>query len=246
MDFKGWYMTKDNVKFDPFTLSDHETRYLIRCNKLRENNEMHVWAILQLAFSEYGLPLFIRSDNGPPFATTCPGRLSKLAIKLIKAGVKPEWIEPGKPQQNGRHERMHLTMQQEGFVLGSSLKDQIKLIEDFIEYYNFERPHEALGQRTPGSVYVPSKRVWKGRLEEISYPKEFKTLRVKSCGKASYRGGEIYISRVLEGENVGIIEGETGLKMYYGDIFLGDIGKDQRLEVKRRSQRKRRKTSICI
>jgi putative transposase len=242
MDFKGWYMTNDNVKFDPFTLTDHETRYLIRCNKLKENNEKHVWAILEMAFREYGLPLFIRSDNGPPFATTCPGRLSKLAVKLIKAGVKPEWIEPGKPQQNGRHERMHLTMQQDGFVLGSSLKDQIKIIEEFIEYYNFERPHEALGQRTPGSLYVPSKRVWNGRLEEISYPKEFKALKVKSCGKASYRGGEIYISRILEGENIGMIEGEKGLEMYYGDIFLGNVGKDQRLEVIRRPQRIRRKT----
>ncbi|HXP50067.1 MAG TPA: integrase core domain-containing protein, partial [Bacteroidia bacterium] len=167
MDFKGWYMTKDHVQFDPFTLTDHETRYLIRCNKLNKNNTENVWALLEMAFRENGLPLFLRSDNGPPFATSCPGRLSELAIKLIKAGVTPEWIEPGNPQQNGRHERMHLTMEKEGFVPGSSLKDQIKIIDEFVEYYNFERPHEALGQKTPGSLYIPSTRAWNGKLSEI-------------------------------------------------------------------------------
>lgn len=239
MDFKGWYITKDHVKYDPFTLTDHETRYIIRCNKLACNNTEHVWGILDIAFREYGLPLVIRSDNGPPFATTCPGRLSKLAIKLIKAGVRPEWIDPGEPQQNGRHERMHLTMEQEGFLRGTSIKKQVELIKEFIDYYNHERPHEALGQKTPGSIYKPSPRVWNGRLAEIEYPDEFKILKVKMCGKASYKGGEIYVSRVLEGENVGIKNSETGLKMYYGDIFLGVVGKDNTLEVQRRKQRPR-------
>lgn len=241
MDFKGWYTTKDHVRFDPFTLTDHETRYLIRCNKLNENSTEYVWAILEMAFRENGLPIFLRSDNGPPFATSCPGRLSKLAIKLIKAGVTPEWIEPGEPQQNGRHERMHLTMEKEGFVLGSSLKEQIKIIEDFVEYYNFERPHEALGQRTPGSVYTPSTRIWNGKLAELEYSDEFKILKVRGCGKAAYSGGEIYVSRVLEGENVGIKEGKQGLEMYYSNIFLGIVGKDNNLEVKRRPQRIRTK-----
>jgi len=241
MDFKGWYMTKDKVRFDPFTLTDHETRYLIRCNKLSENNTENVWAILKVAFRENGLPLFLRSDNGPPFATTCPGRLSKLAVRLIKAGVTPEWIEPGNPQQNGRHERMHLTMEKEGFVIGSSLKNQIKMMGEFKEYYNFERPHEALGQETPGSLYTYSSKVWSGKLSEIEYSDEFKILRVKSCGKASYRNGEIYISRVLEGEKVGIIEGEKGLEMYYANIFLGMVEKDNKLKVIRRPQRIRTK-----
>lgn len=240
MDFKGWYMTKDNERFDPFTLTDHETRYLIRCNKLRENNKEHVWAILEMAFREYGLPLYIRSDNGPPFATSCPGRLSKLAVKLIKAGVTPEWIEPGNPQQNGRHERMHLTMEREGFVHGSNLKEQMKLIEEFINYYNFERPHEALGQKAPGSLYVPSTREWNGRFQEIEYSKDFKILKVRVCGNAAYKGGGIYISRVLAGENVGLRECEKGLGMYYGNIFLGIVDNDNRLVVERRPSRVRK------
>lgn len=241
MDFKGWYMTKDHVKFDPFTITDHETRYLIRCNKLKKNDTRHVWAILEMAFREYGLPLYIRSDNGPPFATSCPGRLSKLAVQLIKAGVTPEWIEPGNPQENGRHERMHLTMEQEGFVPGSSLKNQLKMIQMFTEYYNFERPHEALGQRTPGSLYVPSPRVWNGKFNEIEYSSDHYILKVKSCGKASWKGGEIYVSRVLEGENVGLIERENGLEMYYKNILLGSLTKDLKLVVKRRPDRIRTK-----
>ncbi|MES1226400.1 MAG: integrase core domain-containing protein, partial [Bacteroidota bacterium] len=237
MDFKGWHMTEDHVKFDPFTITDHETRYLIRCNKLKANDKEHVWAILEMAFREYGLPLYIRSDNGPPFATSSPGRLSKLAIKLIKAGVTPEWIEPGNPQENGRHERMHLTMEQEGFVQGSSLKDQLKIIEKFTEYYNFERPHEALGQKTPGSLYTASPRIWSGKLNEIEYPSNYKVLRIKSCGKASWRSGEIYVSRVLEGEKVGVIEGENGFEMYYANILLGVVTEDLKLIVKRREDR---------
>ena len=241
IDFKGWFMTNDGVRFDPFTVTDHETRYLLGSNKLKSNDGEQVWAILETTFSEYGLPLYIRSDNGPPFASSCPGRLSKLSVKLIKAGITPEWIEPGNPQENGRHERMHLTMQQEGFLLGSSLKDQLKAQEEFIRYFNFERPHEALGQKTPGSLYTPSERIWTGKLREIEYPEHYKTLRVKRCGKASWKGGEIYVSRVLGGENVGITEGEKGLEMYFDKVFLGTVTKDLKLEVARRIDRIRTK-----
>lgn len=239
MDFKGWFMTKDKHKFDPFTLTDHESRYLLRCNKLNINDTDSVWAILDVAFREYGLPIFLRSDNGPPFATTCPGRLSKLAVKLLKAGVNPEWIEPGKPQQNGRHERMHLTMEKEGFELGSSMKEQLIRIKEFQEYYNFERPHEALDQKTPGSVYKPSSRVWNGIFNEIEYPKEYRTAKVKKCGRTSWKGKDIYVSQALSGERVGMIEGEEGVKMYFGNIFLGTINGDQ-LECERLKGRKRK------
>ena len=237
MDFKGWHMTSDRVKFDPFTLTDHESRYLIRCNKLKSNNTEHVWAVLETAFREYGLPNFIRSDNGPPFATCCPGRLSKLAIMLIKAGITPQWIEPGNPQENGRHERMHLTMKQEGFALGSSLKEQIDIMDEFIEYYNFERPHEALNQKTPGSIYVPSNRVWTGKLNPVEYSSEYKAILVRCCGNISWKSAQVYVSRVLEGERVGVKETEKGFEMYYANMFLGIITKDLKLDVVRRKTR---------
>jgi len=238
MDFKGWYLTKDNHKYDPFTLTDNRTRFLLKCCKLKSNDTENVWGLLDIAFREYGLPIYLRSDNGPPFASSAPGRLSSLAIKLIKAGVKPEWIEPGKPYQNGRHERMHLTMEMEGFHRGSSLHDQELLIREFQDYYNFERYHESLGQKTPGSVYVPSKRVWSGKLNPIDYQDGIKVAKVGSCGKIYWNGKGIYIGRVLSGENVGIIEEEDGHAAYFGDVFLGIISENS-LEVKRRPQRKK-------
>lgn len=243
MDFKGWCLTSDRYKFDPFTLSDHHTRYLIRCLKLDLNDTEHVWAILDTVFREYGLPKIIRSDNGPPFATCSPGRLSKLSVRLIKAGVLPEWIEPGKPQQNGRHERMHLTMEQECFYPDElNLKDQTTKLDEFQLYYNFERPHEAIGQKTPGSIYKPSERIWTGKLKPIEYSDEYKIGRVRSCGTMWWKGKVMYIGRVFAGEQLGIKE-EEGLSVYFGPIFLGQLKNDQ-LEVIRRETRKRYKEKV--
>ncbi len=245
MDFKGWYLTTDHYKFDPFTLSDHHSRYLIRCLKLDLNNSEHVWATLDIAFREYGLPKIIRSDNGPPFATCSAGRLSPLSVKLIKAGVMPEWIEPGKPQQNGRHERMHLTMEQEGFYRGAlNLKEQAKKLEEFQLYYNFERPHEAIGQKTPGSLYVASNQVWTGKLMPVEYSKEYRVGKVKSCGKMSWKGKEIYIGRVLAGEQLGLKESEEGFKVYYGPLLLGELINGKDLEIERRQTRKKYKKCL--
>lgn len=238
VDFKGWWLTKDGQKCDPLTLMDNYSRYILRCLKLKVNDGDHAWAILEAAFREYGLPNYIRSDNGPPFATSGVGRLSALSIKLIKAGVIPEWIEPGNPQQNGRHERMHGVLQQEGVFCELNLKDQQKKLVIFQDYYNFERPHEALGQMTPGSVYRESQRTWTGRLKPPEYPNDYKIGKVKSCGKMSWKGREIYVGRALAGEYVGLEENDEGLfRMYFGQIFLGIITKEYELEIPRRPGR---------
>lgn len=237
MDFKGWKLTGNSHKFDPFTLTDHYSRYILRNLKLDINNTEHVWAVLDVAFREYGLPLFLRSDNGPPFASCAPGRFSTLAVKLVKAGVMPEWIEPGKPQQNGRHERMHLTMEQEGILTGIDLEEQIQYSEKFREYFNFERPHEALGQKTPGSIYVPSTRQWSGRLRQMEYSSEYQIGKVRSCGKMAWKTKQIYISPVFAGELLGIKEETTGQEIYFGPYLLGKLIKDNELEVIRRKPR---------
>lgn len=242
VDFKGWWLTKDGHKCEPFTLTDNYSRFLLRCLKLNVNDGEHVWAIFDAAFREYGLPNFVRNDNGPPFATSGVGRLSALSVKLIKAGVIPEWIEPGNPQQNGRHERMHGTLQQEGVFPELILEDQQKKLAIYQEYYNFERPHEALGQVTPGSVYRPFLRKWNGRLHSPEYPDDYKIGRIKSCGKMSWKGHEIYVGRVLAGELVGLKETEEGpLEMYFGPIILGTITNEYELNVPRRQGRVRRK-----
>ncbi|MCB1113315.1 MAG: transposase [Chlamydiia bacterium] len=237
-DFKGWGLTSDRHKCGPFTLMDAHSRYLFACNRLNMDDTDHVWAVLDKSFREYGLPLRIRSDNGPPFASSAPGRLSKMAIKLIKAGVIPEWTEPGHPEQNGRQERMHRTLQDEGIFGDLTLAEQVKKLDEFIEYYNFTRPHEAIDQKTPGAVHVVSPREWTGRFKSPEYPDEYKVCKVGSCGKMSWQGRGIYISRVFEGEPVGICERDEGLVVFYGPIELGVIG-DNSLRVARRAARKR-------
>lgn len=156
MDFKGWFVTGDGSRVDPLTVSDAASRYLLVCEAVGRPDLEHVWPQLARAFAEYGLPKAMRSDNGPPFASRAVGGLSRLAVRLIKAGVMPERIAPGKPQENGRHERLHLTLKQEtASPPALSLKAQIERFETFQHGYNHDRPHEApnvvlgSGRRSP-------------------------------------------------------------------------------------------------
>lgn len=246
MDFKGWSTTKDGLKFDPFTLTDKRTRFLLRCLKLDVNDTEHVWAVLELAFREYGLPFFLRSDNGPPFAANSAGRISRLSVKLIKAGVIPQWIEPGNPQQNGQHERMHRTMKEEGISPILTLEDQKMKLRDFRDYYNFQRPHEAIGQQYPGDVYAPSPRIWSGKLNPMEYSADYKIGKVRHGGKMCWKGVDVFISRSLEGEYIGIKENEgNDLEIYFGPILLGTLI-DHELQFERNPSRKKIKRSEHI
>jgi putative transposase len=231
-------MTKDGFKMDPFTVMDISSRYLLCCQKLNINNKNHVWAVFDRLLREYGLPLKVRSDNGPPFASLGPGRLSGLSIKLIKAGIMPEWIDPGEPQQNGRHERMHQTLEKEGFDISLNLNEQLKKLESFKEYYNFIRPHEALNQKCPGMIYQVSPRYWDGKLRSPEYSDDFSTSIVHSCGKMWWKGKTIYVGRVFEDEPIGIKEEELVLKVFYGPVYLGRI-EENRVEFERRPGRVR-------
>lgn len=238
-DFKGWFLTQNGEKCEPFTLTDGNSRFLLRCLQLHSNDEKHVWAVLDHAFREYGLPLYLRTDNGPPFATCGAGRLSRLSVKLIKAGVMPDWIAPGKPQQNGRHERMHQTLKSETANPPQfNLENQKIKLGEFREYYNFIRPHEALGQNTPSSIYHQSERKWNGRLISPEYDTDIKVGRVKSCGKLSFRGEEIYIARTLENEPVGLREVGNGVfEVSYGPIVLGVIDQFKKFHIPREKSR---------
>lgn len=239
MDFKGWWMTKDGQKCEPFTLIDGCSRYLIRCNKLFTNDTENTWAVLDSAFRECGLPTHLRSDNGPPFATCGAGRLSPLSVRVIKAGVMPDWIDPASPQQNGRLERMHLTLKQDAARPDDlELEEQITKLWEFQDYYNNVRPHEGLGQQRPCDVYYPSSRLYTGRLNSPEYSSGYKVGRVKSCGKMSLRGQEVYLGRALSGEPIGLKETEEGLEAYFGPIFLGLINEACELVIERRKTRR--------
>ena len=136
IDLKGWFLTGDGTHCEPLTLSDAHSRYLLRCQALARTNTDHVWPVLDAAFREFGLPKALRSDNGPPFASRGAGGLSQLSVKVIKAGVVPERIAPGKPQQNGRLERLHLTLLQDtANPPARSLREQLDRLRRFQDLY---------------------------------------------------------------------------------------------------------------
>lgn len=225
IDFKGWCLTKDQKKCEPLTVSDAYARFILYCAKLHSGKEQDVWKACESLFYENGLPKYLRHDNGPPFATTGAGRLSALSVKLIKVGIIPEWIDPGKPYQNGRHERMHRTLNEEGmFPLELTLEEQQMKFMDFIRYFNHERPHEALGQKVPGSVYIRSDRSWDGKFRSPEYNSCCLVKQVRDRGQMMWNGIDIYIGKTLRNEFVGLKEDENGdWAVYYGPVFLGTI-----------------------
>ncbi len=225
IDFKGWFLTGDGSRCEPLTLTDAYSRYLLRCQALSRTDTDHVWPVLEAAFREFGLPRHLRSDNGSPFASRGAGGLSRLSIRLIKAGVLPERIAPGKPQQNGRHERMHLTLLQDAATPPAySLREQLKRLHRFQRLYNEQRPHQALGNTTPADHYTPSPRRFDGILREPSYGPDHVIRRVRQSGEIKWKGHTIYISEALVGEPVGLTEdGTAAWTVSYGPIILGSI-----------------------
>jgi putative transposase len=225
IDFKGWFLTGDGSHCEPLTLSDAHSRYLLRCQAVGRTDTEHVWPILEAALREYGLPRVLRSDNGPPFASTGAGGLSRLAVLVLKAGVRPERIAPGKPQQNGRHERLHLTLLQDtARPPAHSLRQQLDRLRVFQRIYNEERPHQALGNTPPADHYSASPRRWDGVLRAPGYPAEHHVRRVRHNGEIKWRGASVYVHQALAGEPVGLAEtADGGFAVCYGPIELGVI-----------------------
>jgi putative transposase len=229
VDFKGWFITGDGHKCEPLTIKDCVSRFLIRCTHLNPHTSDYVWPIFDEAFKEYGLPRRMRSDNGPPFASVGVGRLTKLSVKLIKAGVIPEWINPGHPEENGRHERFHLTLKQE---VASPPKEtlivQIRAMREFLEEYNYIRPHEALNMKTPGSCYCSSPRTWNGVLKSPEYDtREMIVRKVQSNGEITFRNKDQFIGEALIGEYIGLKPSqEDEYTIFYGPVYLGKLTKN--------------------
>jgi transposase InsO family protein len=223
IDFKGWFRTGDGRRCDVLTLSDAYSRYLLRCQGVERCDSAHVWPVLAAAFRQYGLPGRLRSDNGAPFASTGAGGLSRLSVLVIKAGVLPERIAPGKPQQNGRLERLHLTLLREAASPPArTLHQQLDRLHAFQRLYNEERPHAALNNDTPADHYARSARLWDGVLREPAYSAEHEVRRVHRNGAIRRRGVEIYINQALAGEPVGLLEHGQGVWLVsYGPVELG-------------------------
>jgi transposase InsO family protein len=210
IDFKGWFRTDDGRRCDPLTVTDAYSRYLLGLQIVPPVTAA-VDAVVDRLFREHGLPRAMRSDNGPPFASPGAGGLSQLSAKWAKMGIRLERIQPGKPQQNGRHERMHGTLKAEACAApAASPPEQQLRFEAFRAEFNEDRPHEALGQRPPKRFYAASPRPYPERVEDPSYGPDEEVRRVRSSGEIKWRGSLRFISEALIGEAVGIREREDG------------------------------------
>lgn len=225
-DFKGWFRTGDGTRCDPLTITDNYSRYLLRCQAIRPTTGYQsVKPVFEAAFREYGLPIAIRTDNGSPFATTTVASLSRLSIWWLKLGIVPERIEPGKPAQNGRHERMHRTLKQEtASPPKRTWPAQQQAFIDFLYEYNHDRPHESINMQTPSDLYVPSSREYPLILPEITYPDDMAIRWVKSQGDISWKSRHIYLSETLAGELVGLRQITDRLwDIYFGPVRLAQL-----------------------
>ena len=222
-DFKGQFKTLDGEWCYPLTLVDGFSRYCLACVGLPSTKHELVEPLFERAFRDYGLPHVIRTDNGAPFASQAIHRLSRLHVWWIKIGVYPELILPGHPQQNGRHERFHKTLK-DGTARppASSQRAQQGKFDRFVREYNEERPHEALGQETPASLYRPSFRPYPGRIPELEYPAHFERRLVSRNGGIRWGSGWVNVSQVLSEEYVGLEEVDDEVwAVYFGPLLLG-------------------------
>jgi len=211
-DFKGEFKLGDGRYCYPLTVTDHASRYLLLCEALESTREAPAITAFEQLFQERGLPAAIRSDNGVPFAS--PNGLyglSKLSVWWLRLGISIERIKPGHPQQNGRHERMHLTLKKETTKPAgmNSLQQQARF-DAFVEEFNTERPHEALGMKRPADVYSASPRPYRG-LPDLTYPLHDREAVVTACGRICMHRKKINVSLVLAGQRLGIKEVDEGI-----------------------------------
>jgi len=226
VDFKGHFPVGPRYCY-PLTVMDAYSRYLIGCVALRSTEMRPVWRAFEEIFEGFGLPERIRTDNGCPFASPGLCGLSQLSVWWAKLGIRHERIEPGKPQQNGRHERMHLTLKQEtAMPPRSTLRGQQRAFDLFRRDYNEIRPHEALGQRPPARFYERSTRVLPspsyGR--DFAYPEDFETTRVTRLGYLPWNGRSVFLSSALAHERVGLRwEHDGAWTLFFGSLKLGRL-----------------------
>jgi putative transposase len=222
-DYKGEFMLGDRRYCYPLTITDFASRYLLTCEALTTTQEQFAFTVFERTFKEFGLPGAIRTDNGVPFASAqALYGLSKLAVWWLRLGIELERIKPGQPQQNGRHERMHLTLKREATKPASAnvLQQQARF-DTFVAQYNRDRPHQALNMKVPAEVYGRSTRDYQG-LDELTYPFHDKTFTVTQCGRICFNSRKVNLSHVFAGQNVGVTQ--VGERVWLVTFMRYDLG----------------------
>lgn len=204
-DYKGEFMLANRRYCYPLTVTDFASRYLLSCEALSSTREIYAFAVFERVFKDFGLPQVIRTDNGVPFASAhALYGLSTLAVWWLRLGIQIERIKPGHPEQNGRHERMHLTLKTEATKpAAANVLQQQARFDAFVDRFNHERPHQALAMKVPADVYTPSARPYRG-LAEVDYPLHDWTAMVTRCGRICWKRRKINLSRVFAGQHVGV------------------------------------------
>jgi putative transposase len=222
-DYKGEFKLADKRYCYPLTITDHASRYVIACEALHTTKEVYAFTVFERAFKDFGMPCSIRTDNGVPFASpNALFNLSRLSVWWLRLGIQIERIKPGNPQQNGRHERMHLTLKLETTKpAGDNFLQQQARFDDFVDCFNNERPHQALDMQYPAERYAPSSRIYNG-LPELDYPFHDKSATVTTCGRICFNRQKINLSQVFAGQTVGIKQTEDRIWLVsFMDYDLG-------------------------
>jgi putative transposase len=224
VDFKGWFCTGDGRKCYPLTISDLYSRFIIGCDDLATMALPAVWQSFERTFKEYGLPRAIRVDNGRPFGGGWVLGLTQLSVWWRLLGVQVDFIDPGKPYQNGAHERMHLTLKLEiANPAAANRRAQQRRTRTWIKSFNEERPHEALGMKAPAEIYVTSEIKYK-TLKPIEYGSEFEVREVNSKGDIQWLNQRRFIGEAFKGQRLGLRRwNETIHEVYLCDILLGHL-----------------------
>lgn len=211
-DYKGEFMLGDKRYCYPLTITDYASRYLLCCEALSTTREDFAFETFTRIFKERGLPKAIRTDNGIPFASgNSLYGLTRLSVWWLRLGITLERIKPGHPEQNGRHERMHLTLKKSTTrPPGNNFLEQQEKFDFFIDQFNQERPHQGIGMKYPSELYRPSERPYLG-LQPLHYPFHDQTIQVTECGRICRKNLKINLSRAFAGQEVGIKEVEDGI-----------------------------------
>jgi putative transposase len=221
VDHKGWITLGDGQRCEPLTLADTYSRYLLAVSAGGGVHQAEARRVMHRAFMDYGLPEVIRSDNGQPFASASVTGLSGLSVWWIKLGVRPERITPGRPQENGRLERFHLTLLEAMRPPAADRAAQARRLQAFRHDYNHERPHQALRQTPPAGFYTPSPRPMPKHPPEPDYPSDMKTRKVRSSGEIKFAGHMIHVSSALAGEAVAIEEIDRAWRLWFYNQPIG-------------------------
>lgn len=222
-DYKGDFNLGDKSRCYPLTVSDNYSRYLLVCQGLPNTKYEHARAVFERLFFQYGLPLAIRIDNGSPFASTAFGGLSRLSAWWVQMGIRPERIEKGKPNQNGRHERIHRSLKQGAINPARySIKTQQHAFDQYRQEYNNIRSHEALNDQVPADLYRPSNRPLPSKLPDIGYDSTYMVRRVRHNGEIKWQGQSVYLTQVLVKQPVGFKQlSESRWGVFYSFYQLG-------------------------